>query len=259
MNYEQSGLGESSTSLPQGFKEFMHKVGIDRVKAWHPHGNFNYPLSVDAKCGYCQEFVNLICENPVLHPQSRSFVLDGRCVRCNKKSRVFVDGAKENSCDFQEMWILPKPLERVPLISHEMIENPRISKAYRDALDAFNLGKPSLAITACGRVVEGIGKTSFPSSKDINNIGRLFSNLRGEIKKIPEFKAVLEPLLGLGEALRLGRNPGSHFDLEIDPDMDLAGKVLDLTEFLLQYVFVIGDEAKNVQQLIQKCGPGEED
>jgi hypothetical protein len=87
----------------------------------------------------------------------------------------------------------------------------------------------------------------------------LLNNLRKELKEAPAFKEILMPLLDLGEALRLGRNPASHFDLETDPNLDLAGKVLDLTEFLLQYVYVISGESINVDGLIKACGPGDDD
>jgi hypothetical protein len=259
MNYRTDDRVEESSLMPSDLKEFMHRININKVRGWDKTSNYWLPSSIDAKCGYCQEWSNLVCEYPSFHPHSLGFTLHGRCVRCNQNSRVFVDGARENKQEFNELWVLPKPENRDAKINTEKIDNARISKAYREAVKAFNDNSPSLSISACGRIVEGIGKTKFPNSKGVKDIMPLLNNLRKELKEAPAFKEILMPLLDLGEALRLGRNPASHFDLETDPNLDLAGKVLDLTEFLLQYVYVISGESINVDGLIKACGPGDDD
>lgn len=50
---------------------------------------------------------------------------------------------------------------------------------------------------------------------------------------------------------------GGHFDLEIEPDRDLADKVIDLTEFLIRYVYLISEETSKVNTLISELGPGD--
>jgi hypothetical protein len=239
-------------------KDFMHKISTNRILDWGAMNEWYYPSAVGVQCGHCQAWANLsIHGQPILQADSSSWLIALRCIRCKNISKMFVDKATEGKKQCGEIWIFPAPKYREAKIPEELIDNKRINKAYRDALDCFNENKASLAISSCGRIVEAIGKIKFPNSKDISNIKPLFNNLRKELKQAPAFKEILMPLIELGEALRLGRNPGSHFDLETDPDLALAGKVLDLTEFLLQYVYVIAGESIAVEQLINQCGPGD--
>lgn len=249
----------------------MHRVEISQGNTWRPVNTLNgilyaCPESIDTQCGFCGVHGALIIGSEIsLNNETNTLSFKARCTRnsCKRDSTVVMTNAanwdrfSQVGSRPEEFWILPAPKLRQRQVKTDDIENKRIVKAYKEAIDSYNENKPSLAISACGRIVEAIGKTKFPNASAISNIGPLYNHLRKEIKSIPDFKGLLEPFVGLGEALRLGRNPGSHFDLEIEPDLELAGKVLDLTEFLLKYIYVIGGEAKEVKELIAKCGPGE--
>lgn len=253
--------------------KFMHRVGIEQANGWHgveipSQGAYACPESIDAQCGYCGIHGALIAGKEISsNRETRTLTFKARCTRdrCKEDSTVVMVGAatwgdyQQNSARPKEFWILPKPEFREPSVKDENIGNKRIVKAYKEAIESYNGNRPSLAISACGRIVEAIGKTKFPNASNVNNIKPLYNHLRKEVKEIPHFKELLEPFFDLGEALRLGRNPGSHFDLETDPDLGLAGKVIDLTEFLLKYIYVIPREAEEVQKLIDESGPGKED
>jgi hypothetical protein len=265
MNYKTFELSD--------LEQFMHRVEIKRGNNWNtinpndPINSLMCPDSIDTQCGYCGRHGALMRGDEVTrNHETKTATFKARCTfeSCQQNSVVLVKNAVTGaewgrSQRPEEIWILPKPQTRDPKINSEKIDNTRISKAYREAVKAFNDSSPSLVISACGRIVEAIGKIKFPNSKGITNIGALFNNLRKELKAVPAFKEILMPFIDLGEALRLGRNPGSHFDLETDPTLELAGKVLDLTEFLLEYIYVISGESINVDELIKACGPGDED
>jgi hypothetical protein len=271
MNYRTDDLVETNPSIPSELRQFMHCVDIEKSHNWQPMNTVNgvtlaYPESIDVQCGYCNRHVSLISGKEISkNSETSSATIKGRCPLCQKNSTVLIVGCVtwERYTSYlkgaEELWILPKPEIREPKLDSEKINNKRISKAYREAVKAFNDNSPSLVISSCGRIVEGIGKIKFPNAKEIRDIGPLFNNLRKELKAVPAFKPLLMPLIEMGEALRLGRNPASHFDLETDPSLELAGKVLDLTEFLLEYIYVISGESNNVEELIKDCGPGDEE
>lgn len=260
-----------SNSLSPELLKFMHRVEISQGNTWRPVNTLNgilyaCPESIDAQCGFCGVHGALIIGNEIsLNNEIKTLSFKARCTRnsCKRDSTVVMTNAitwdrfSKEKRHPEEFWILPAPKLRQQQVKTDDIENKRIVKAYKEAVDSYNENKPSLAISACGRIVEAIGKTKFPNASGIHNIKPLYNHLRKEIKSIPDFKELLEPFVELGEALRLGRNPGSHFDLETEPDLKLAGKVIDLTEFLLKYIYVIAKEAKEVQELIDECGPGD--
>jgi hypothetical protein len=241
----------------------MQQVPFEQLKAWTVLGNkCKVPSSIDCICGFCHTLANLRTEF-ISDDGIGSVSMTGRCTRCNEVSKVFIinvitepsvpDNNKKCEC-----WVHPKSEIRKYKFQSEEIKPPRIAKSYKDAIDSFNQGCSSLSITACGRVVEGIAKTNFPKASSVNQIGNLFKKLNEESGKLPEeFQNLLSPLLSLGEALRIGRNTGGHFDFNIEPDRKLASKILDLTEFFIQYVYILQLESVKVKELIDALEPEE--
>jgi hypothetical protein len=268
MNYRTDDRVEGHSPIPQELEQFMHRVSISRGSGWRSRTASNakayaVPESVDTRCGYCGSFGALLfCKEVGYNGETDTLTLQARCTRdiCQQKSTVLIIKAIEwvnyqNGYRSEDFWILPKPEIREIRFETEDIDELRIFTAYRNAIESFNDSRPSQAITACGQVIEGIGKTKFPGVEGSRNIGGLFRKLEEESKKSPEFKDVLDPLTRLGKALALGRNPGGHFFFEVDPDLELASKIIDLTEFLIQYIFTIGKETENVRELMKNCNP----
>ena len=222
--------------------------------------------NVSSICPHCNQKVVIQLQTFRPIGDIQSLASKGMCPQCReaKPIRVFFIGVKPKGsqtrhCD--QIWIDPAPTVRAMIID-ELNNNDiekRIYKAYKNAINAFNIGSYELCLISCGRVVEGIGKTAFPNAEKTNMIGPLFKKLKQEVQEKPEAKKVLQPFIDLGNALRLGRNPGGHFDLVGDPNKALADKVLDLTEFLIKYIYVIGNESKNVEKLILELRPADKD
>ena len=219
-------------------------------------------------CPHCNRDVNIQLTSFETIKTLGSVAARGMCPPCGegKIIRVFLIGvqpAKNSYKQCSQIWFEPVPKIRSPITdtlgSSEDSQAQRIFKNYKSAIKSLNTGEWDNAIASCGRVVEGIGKTKFPNASATRQIKGLFNKLESEIKKQPDSREVLEPLLKLGDALRVGRNPGAHFDLEKAPDRNLADKVIDLTEFLIKYVYLIADETENVNKLIEKLNPGDED
>jgi hypothetical protein len=243
----------------------MHFIDPKTAHNWttlQQTGDYWTVLAIDSTCPHCHRAVTINLDAPVLIPQTESIAMRGRCPRCqdDKPIRVFLTEVRhkhETTRECGGIWMEPVPKIRSLMISQ--LPEKRVFNGYKDAVESFNAGMWSSSITSCGRVVEGIGKTKFPNAQATKQIKGLFDKLRSELKKAPDFKELLEPLLNLGEALRIGRNPGTHFDLETEPDRNLADKVIDLTEFLIRYIYLISDETTEVNRLILELGPGDAD
>jgi HEPN domain-containing protein len=241
----------------------MHFIDPKTVplNQWNRYGEYHCPKSVSTVCPHCngKVFLEVIPHGNSYNPLIRSLAAGGKCPGCveEKPIQIFLVETSNNpdSPLCQEIWVNP-PVKHRSLIVDTLPEK-RIFRAYKNAIETFNAGMWAPSLVSCGRVVEGIAKTTFPNAKSTKQIKPLFNKLGSELKKIEEFRPLLDPLLGLGEALGLGRNPGGHFDLEEEPDRDLADKVIDLTEFLIQYVYQIVDEADEVKKLIAKLKPND--
>jgi hypothetical protein len=241
----------------------MQQVPFEQLKAWQIVGKgLRIPSSVDCICGFCNTLANLQTRL-IKDDEIGTISMTGRCTRCDEVSKVFIisvvtEPSGQDNNKKCECWVHPKSEIRKYKFQSEEINPQRIAKSYKDAIDSFNQGCASLSITACGRVVEGIAKTNFPKASSNNQISKLFQKLDKESQNLDEeFQNLLSPLLSLGEALRIGRNTGGHFDFNIEPDRELASKILDLTEFLIQYVYILQLEAAKVQELIDALEPEE--
>jgi hypothetical protein len=232
----------------------MQKVLIEKLRNWKMYNYYSMPGSLDCVCGFCGVLANLQTSNHTIHSETNTVLMQGRCIRCSEESTIYLINAKQNKNEMpDECWVHPKPEIREYKFTEADIHSPKIFRAYKEAIDLFNEGKPSPSIGACGRAVEGIAKEEFPiASTERDTIGSLFQKLESEFNQLlpRELHELLKPLLSLGKALRIGRNTGSHFNSEREPDQELAGKIIDLTEFLMQYVYILKDEASNVNTII---------
>ena len=249
---------------------FMHKVDIAAGGDWKPQRVSDVVLSipsrVNTRCGRCKLLQALTLSDPIYNKEAKAVTFKAACTSSQCKfvsTALLVQPCSPNSnSNGKEFWILPKPETRESVINEDLItgdQASRIKRAYKAALKNFNQNDFSECIAASGRIVEAIGKTVFPNSTNTKNIGPLFYGLESSIGASPDFKELLTPLVKLGKALALGRNTGGHFFLETEPDEDLVSKVLDLTEFLLTYVYVVADQGAEVKRLIDACGPLESD
>ncbi|MFW6114291.1 MAG: DUF4145 domain-containing protein [bacterium] len=123
----------------------------------------------------------------------------------------------------------------------------RIKKAYRETLAVFNSGVWSATATLCRRTLEGVigdllGEEEEPAP------------LAARLKKLAETKRaqLAEPIITLSHSLREGGNLGAHFDEEKDPDPEMATAMLDLVEYLIQYIYALPGM---ISTLDDKLGP----
>lgn len=133
----------------------------------------------------------------------------------------------EEEC--KELCIHPSPTTHRDSIFGNIKVDERLDRAYKTALDAFNAGIWAAAVTSCRRTLEGIVKVQLPESERKGMLAQ-------QLKQLPKHVDLSQPLLQLADVLKDGGNIGAHFDLEKEPDMEFATLMIDLTEYLIEYI-----------------------
>ena len=237
----------------------MHFIDPKTIPAdkWIRNQHGFCPDAIKTKCPYCnqQVFVKVVLN---LHRsyilEIRSLGLKGLCPSCDTENsiQVFFIGVSEDQENpyCKEIWINPDPKVRSLIIDE--LPNKVVFNSYKLAIEAFNNGMWSLAVFACSRAVERIWKTTFSKSESPTDMSGLVCKLKSELEQVPDFREFLGPFLDAGEALRVGRDPDELFELEVEPDRNLAERVLDLTEFLIKSAYLIAGETSEVSRLMSE-------
>jgi hypothetical protein len=125
------------------------------------------------------------------------------------------------------------------------LPEPALERAYHSAIRAYNVGLWDACATSCRKTVEGIVHSLNPEGK-----GPLFQRL----KAVFESTNLTEPLVHVSESLRKGGNIGAHFDLEREPDQEVAEIMVDLLDYFLEYTFVLKNKAKELEKRLDTLG-----
>ncbi|MEZ6243620.1 MAG: DUF4145 domain-containing protein [Phycisphaerales bacterium] len=123
---------------------------------------------------------------------------------------------------------------RKPFIGRDRLPAD-IKGAYDQAVDVFNARVWTGSTTLCGRTLEAI-------VEDLGRRHKLNTDKKQRApKRIREILAAHldadDSLTRLADSIRLGRNIGAHFDPDHTPDECVATRMLDLVEYLLEYVY----------------------
>lgn len=232
----------------------MHVLELKAVPGWTEQGRKWVPRSVDARCPHCGRTVTFTPENWHNARACNTLLSPAVCPGCNKKVSFFVvdpgpsNDKSKQGCKCLAMFPAPNgPRAEVPGID---LVPERIKKAYRETLAVFNSGVWSATATLCRRTLEGvIGELLGDEEED--------APLAARLKKLAETKRaeLAEPIITLSHSLREGGNLGAHFDKETDPDPDMATAMLDLIEYLIQYVYALPGMIRTLDQKLGPPGP----
>jgi hypothetical protein len=115
---------------------------------------------------------------------------------------------------------------------------PGIREAYVEAIGVYNASVWSATATLCGRTLEGI-VIHLASLGSDPVAGREDMTLNQLLRALETKGSLTGPLVALSDCLRHGRNLGAHFDTSVPVDGNLATAMLDLLDYLLEYIFTL--------------------
>ncbi|NOU19240.1 MAG: DUF4145 domain-containing protein [Bacteroidales bacterium] len=230
--------------------QFIPKEAFAQTSTWR---GIILPDSVDWYCPHCGRRVNFKMNWTLINnPQSVLFC-NSACSGCRKLATFIYIGFKENNNDPKEgeLFIHPEPRTRSPLdgIFDSVKFNGGLKEAYESSINVYNVGEWTATAVLCRRLLEGITMQILPDEKKKLPLGK-------QLQELPNHIDLQKPLLTLADALRKGGNIGAHFDLEKTPNENIITLMMDLLDYLIEYIYIlpsrIDDLHKKIEELSNK-------
>lgn len=228
----------------------MHQLPERAVASWVDDGQRSHPAVVGWMCGYCRQNVHFsagkwreIAKN---HWHS-----DAQCPLCHGAVQLFTMnvGTGMKSLCGGSLYMYPPSQARAPsaeILASSRLADP-IKRAYESAVNVVRMREWSAAAMACRRLLEGITKMALPPALQ----GEVLAK---QLEAFPKHVDLGKPLLDLADAVRKGGNLGAHFDLEREPNEEVATMMLDLCEDLIEYLFGLPERIDELHVKLQTLG-----
>jgi len=233
----------------------MYELSLSTVPSWQNWNNMWVPVCVDTSCPHCGRIVTLPLETLMHDPNRNSVSASSRCPGCRKKCHLWLvepgDGRDTSKRGSGHLAIYPQPRAlRQPIVAADRI-NPALARAYQSCLEAYNAGLWAACATSCRRTLEGLVKILLGQEHSRDSLVE-------QLRALPEKVNLAEPLMTLADNLRKGGNIGAHFDLEKEPNQPVAQAMVDLIDYILEYVYVLKDKASDLEERIDALGKQQE-
>lgn len=212
------------------------------------HGKIKLVNSVDYNCPHCGRNVNFSIGWSI--PQNHlSLTSKSRCSGCGEESKfVYIDYDLADGPVLGKLYIHPDSKRRNSIIDFSLTEstlNHGLQTAYESALNVYNVGEWTATSVLCRRLLEGITQDLLPDEKKKHSLNRRLTDL-------PKHLDLQKPILTLADALRKGGNLGAHFDLDKTPDKKIASQMLDLLDYLIEYIYILPKQIENLHNEIEE-------
>ncbi|WP_162879997.1 DUF4145 domain-containing protein [Lutibacter oceani] len=171
-----------------------------------------------------------------------------RCTGCGKESKfIYIDYDLTDKPEFGKIFIHPDSKRRTSIIDFSKTNsslNQGLQKAYESALNVYNVGEWTATSVLCRRLLEGITQDLLPDEKKKYNLNK-------RLTELPKHLDLQKPILTLADALRKGGNLGAHFDLDKTPDKKITSQMLDLLDYLIEYIYILPNQIDNLHTEIE--------
>jgi len=147
------------------------------------------------------------------------------------------------------LYMYPPSKARAP--SPDIMGSARLAaplkRAYESAVNVVRMREWSAAAMSCRRLLEGITKMALPAQLQHETLAK-------QLEAFPTHVDLGKPLMDLADAVRKAGNLGAHFDLEREPNEEVATLMLDLSEDLIEYLFALPERIEDLHLKLQSLG-----
>ena len=221
----------------------MRQITYPHIRQWTKIQNISTPKSFSTWCPHCNEKVTFTCINHQYDPQRASVSSSANCPSCNHHVGIWSLGA--NGPESAQVYIHPNNGEpHAPKDVASAISEP-LYRSYTSTIDAYNSGNYVATAVCCRRTLEGLFQGLLPEGKHSNNLAKA-------IGEVAESVDLAEPIRNLANVLRHGGNLGAHFDMEKEPNEEMAFQMLTLLENLIDFLHVLPQEISSLEKLLDK-------
>lgn len=229
----------------------MYHISDNFVASWIRTKNFELPAVIDISCPFCSRHLSFSLTWG--NPNENLTNTNTRCTACQKSViAVLVDFKKESEIDKflrGKLYIYPKPKVRQPIDGIEEIKDfsEGLEKAYQSAINVFNVREWTASAVLCRRLLEGIAKTLLPEEEQNKPLYK-------QIQSLPAHRDLRQPILTMADAIRLGGNLGAHFDWDKEPNEETVTLMLELLDYLIEYLFILPERVERLHTAINELG-----
>ncbi|NOV02716.1 DUF4145 domain-containing protein [Paenibacillus planticolens] len=225
----------------------MRFIEPKNIAKYQDSNKYKIAKSVDFKCGHCSRTVNFLLVWDSYNESS--MFTSSRCSGCGEESRFYFVEIKENEQETLtgDLYISPSAELRRIADGVEITEkfSSSMLRAYNSAVNVYNLGEWSGAVVLCRRLLEGITKSLLPESEQNKPLNKQLEVIAGHAE-------LQKPLLTLAHAIRIGGNLGAHFDLEREPDEVVSKYIIDMLDYLIEYLYVLPKRIEELHSHIEE-------
>ena len=203
---------------------------------------FYHPASVNCACPECGREANFVFSGCKVDQQFWTLTHARPCSGCGYLVKFFGNYTKgEVGSDRHSLQLYVLAQNSTYILKSDFSDHVAVplDVSYRSAVDSFNAGNYPAAIVLGRRTLEGIFK--FLLSEDKR--GKSLSKLIDEVSDNTDLAA---PLKRLSHAVRNGGNIGAHFDLEKEPNAEIAKMVVSLVHYLIEFLYIL---PANIEEL----------
>lgn len=212
----------------------MQALPIHSVRSWTSVSNgFTIPSCIDLDCPHCGKSVSVNPINSQIDGARHLISLSGICPRCREEMYFFTFFRPPLTSGTQPhaIYLHPENSRQRKPIDLSNISNDRLKASYEDIIKTFNAGIYSAAATCCRRTLEGVLRD--------RGTGEQHKNLADAIRDLSKKADLAAPIVEISDLLRMGGNLGAHFSDDGDPTPEVAQSMIDMVEFLLEYLYEV--------------------
>lgn len=217
----------------------MFRIPENCVALWGETAGKTLPHSVDTICPFCGRLVTFALNAWLDARHVGARYMKSRCPGCGKSSNfLWVEGSnvqEDPLSDERALYVWPTPkLIRAPIDGIESAAKfpERLKREYVSSVNTFNVRQWPAAAVLCRRVLEGLSKTLLP--EELHKLP-----LAQQLQALPSHVDLKDPILKLADGIRKGGNIGAHFDPEREPDQETIEMMLDLLDYIIEYLFIL--------------------
>ena len=211
----------------------MRGIPLQSVIVWNSTSHPALPLRINSTCGVCNRDLSLDVSHGRYHDED-TWLAVTHCPNTQCSAVLRYLGFNIEGERFTRLYVDPSYEDaRLPMSGIDLAPE-RIQKSYIDTLATLNSGIPSAVATLARKTLEGIVRLSYPNAESLRD-----RSLFKLIRDLPQSMDLGRPINELALAMRESSKLSAYFDLEQDTDAETARKMVELLEYLIEYLYVI--------------------
>lgn len=225
----------------------MYQLTSAFIPQWTEDAPFRAPVRVDTICPHCG--LSMVFDlKPWAWTESKtSGSTEAVCTSCGKPVSFFASAGGQEGGGDATYFMHPSPeFLRQPLADISRVKefDEALQRAYAASINVYNAREWTGTAVVCRRTLEDIAKALLPADQ------RKLS-LALQIEALPRRRDLARPMLLLSDALKRSGSLGAYFDLEKIPDRHAATLIIDLLEYLIQYLFLIPQRIEHLHNEVR--------